>query len=295
MRIAFLGLGKMGSPIARHLLSGGHSLTVWNRTAAHAEPLAQAGAHVAATSSEAVRDAEVVFSMFTDDAAVESVLLKDGVLKSMPAGSTHVALSTISVKLSAHLAAEHHAAGQHYVAAPVFGRPNVAEDGKLWTVAAGAADALDKVQPLFDHYSRGVTIISDQPQAAHAMKLGGNFLITAMIASLSEGLAYAEATGIDPKVYMETVNQALFRSPFYEAYGKVMLTPPEKPEATIALGVKDMRLFREAAADAGAETPLANSFAATLKAAVESGLKESDWAAGYYRFVQNTTLPGEGN
>jgi 3-hydroxyisobutyrate dehydrogenase-like beta-hydroxyacid dehydrogenase len=127
------------------------------------------------------------------------------------------------------------------------------------------------------------------------MKLGGNFLITAMIASLSEGLVFAEASGIDPQIYMETVNQALFRSPFYEAYGKVMLNPPEKPEATIALGVKDMRLFREAAADARAETPLANTFAATLKAAMESGLKDSDWAAGYYRLVQNTTLPEVGD
>ena len=96
-----------------------------------------------------------------------------------------------------------------------------------------------------------MTVVSDEPWRAHALKIGGNFLITAMIESLSEAMVFAEAHGIDPTLFIETVNAALFRSPFYEAYGKVMLNPPERPGATIALGGKDMGLFREAARSVG--------------------------------------------
>ncbi len=289
MRIAFLGLGKMGSTVARHLLNANHELTVWNRTVAHAEPLRELGAKVATSPSEAVAISEVTFTMVMDDAALEDVMFTANALNAMPPDSIHLSLSTISVRLSDRLTEAHRAAGGHFVAAPVFGRPDVAEEGRLWTAAAGEPQAIAKIRPLLETFSRGVTVVSEKPSGAHALKLGGNFLITAMIASLSESLVYAEASGIEPRLFLETINTALFQSPFYQNYGKIMLDPPEHAGGTIALGEKDILLFREAARSAGVTTPLADTFEEHLQRAIDAGMKNEDWAAGYYRLTQSMT------
>jgi 3-hydroxyisobutyrate dehydrogenase-like beta-hydroxyacid dehydrogenase len=287
MRIAFLGTGQMGSAIALRLLENGHKLTAWNRTVSRLKPLLEKGASQAASPQEAVKESDVIFSMFMDDAAATGTVLDENLIEAMPEGAIHVSLSTISVQLSQQLTVEHSVRKRIFVAAPVFGRPNVAAEGKLWTVVAGKQDAVEKIRPLLDTFSRGVTIMGEKPYKAHAMKIGGNFLITAMIASLSEGFVYAESQSIDPAQYAEVVNSALFRSPFYEAYSKVMLNPPEIPGTTIALGQKDMRLFRESAAATRTRTPLADHFAEQLHEAAEAGLRDRDWAAGYYQFVRS--------
>jgi 3-hydroxyisobutyrate dehydrogenase-like beta-hydroxyacid dehydrogenase len=294
MKIAFLGLGKMGRPVARVLLKSGHETTVWNRTSEKAKELAADGAVAAERIADAVKNAEVVFTMLSDDSAVESVVLGDGahegILKSLKPAAVHVSLSTISVRLSRRLMDEHAKRGSEFVAAPVFGRPNIAAEGKLWIVVAGREPAVTVVRPLLELVSRGLTVVSEEPWRANALKIGGNFLITAMIESLSEAMVFAEAQGIDPGLFLDTVNNALFRSPFYEAYGKVMLNPPEQPGATIALGAKDMGLFRQAAEDAGTRTPLADHFAADLATAAEVGLRDRDWAAGLYQLARNLSL-----
>ncbi|MGB9147090.1 MAG: NAD(P)-dependent oxidoreductase [Acidobacteriaceae bacterium] len=286
MRISFLGLGKMGTPIASHLLKSGDHVTVWNRTASHAEALGREGAHVAKTPAEAVAGCDVVFTMVMDDAALEDVLYAGHLLDSLAKGAIHVSLSTVSVALSKKVTEEHARRGQHFVAAPVFGRPHVAEAGKLWVAAAGEKEAVERVRPLLERFSRGITVVAQTPWSAHALKLGGNFLITAMIASLSESFLYAQAMGVKPEVFLETVNSALFQSPFYEMYGKIMLHPPEKPGGTMALGEKDMRLFCEAAHASGIRTPLGDVFLATLRRAIEAGMRDQDWAAGYLEFDQ---------
>ena len=236
--------------------------------------------------------------MLNDDVSLERVVLGGretddekagvGILKAMQPGAVHVSLSTISVKLSRRLTQAHHESGSEFVAAPVFGRPNVAAEGKLWLAVGGNESVVARVHPLLEAISRGITVVSEEPWRAHALKIGGNFLITAMIESLSEAMVFADGHGIDPALFLETVNSALFRSPFYEAYGKVMLNPPAEPGATISLGKKDMELFREAAWEAGLLTPLADRFASDLKAAGEAGLKDQDWAAGLYQFARNS-------
>ncbi|MFT4113865.1 NAD(P)-dependent oxidoreductase [Silvibacterium sp.] len=291
MRIAFLGLGRMGTPIALHLLRAGHTLTVWNRTAERAQPVVAAGATLAETPADAVREAEAVFTMVTDDTALTHLIDQAKLLEALPAGAVHIALSTISVALSQRLTVAHAAHSQGYVGSPVFGRPNFAEEGRLWTVLAGLPEHVATAKPLVETFSRGVTVIGEDPASAHALKLGGNFLITAMIASLSEAMTYAEANAIDPGIFLETVNNALFQSTFYANYSKVMLHPPAEAAATIALGEKDTRLFREAAEHAGVTTPLADSFAANFRRAIDADMQDADWAAGYYRFVRETTGP----
>lgn len=281
MKLAFLGLGKMGSAVARLLVQHGADLAVWNRTASHAEALASEGANVARTAAEAVSGADVIFTMVMDDPALESLLYEQKVLDAISKGAIHVSLSTLSVALSKKLAEEHARRGQHFVGAPVFGRPHIAEQGKLWIAVGGAKDAVDKVRPVLEQFSRGITVISEHPWSAHAVKLGGNFLITSMIAGLSETFVYAEAMGVEPSIFLETVNQALFQSHFYEMYGNIMLHPREKPGSTIALGEKDTRLFREAAHGEHVKTPLADLFLANFHRAIEAGMKDQDWAAGY--------------
>lgn len=287
MKIGFLGLGQMGAPMARRLLAAGHEVTVWNRTAERAEPLAAEGARIVDTPAQAVHENEAVLTMLFDDAAHESVIFgRNGVLEALTPGIVHVSHSTISVALSERLTAEHAGAGLDFVAAPVFGRPNIAEAGRLWIVAAGADDAISRIRPIFEPLSRGVTMVGREPRLAHALKLGGNFLISAMIHSLSEAFVYAQGQGIDPGLFLETVNSALFQSPFYAAYGKVMLHPPEHPGATVELGAKDLKLLREAAAARATRLSLADAMAEIFAEAQKVGLGAEDWAVGQYHMAQ---------
>ena len=287
MKIGFLGLGKMGTPIARRLLAAGHEVTVWNRTRVRSEALAAEGARIAATPADAAHEAEAVFTMVFDDAAHEQVLFgADGVLDALKPNTLHVSLSTISVALSERLTAEHARRGVDFVAAPVFGRPNVAEEGRLWIVVAGAAGAVAKARPLLELISRGISVVGEEPRQAHAVKLGGNFLISSMIHGLGESFVDAAAQGIDPGMFIETINSALFQSPFYSAYAKVMLHPPEQVGATIELGAKDLHLLRDAAAARGTSMSLADQLAEVFSQAKASGLGGEDWAVGQYRMAQ---------
>ncbi len=287
MKIGFLGLGKMGTPMALRLIAAGHELSVWNRTEGRTKPLIREGAIAAATPAEAELGADVVITMLFDDAAHEEVLFgANGLLDALSPGALHISCSTISVALSERLTKEHARRSQLFVAAPVFGRPNMAQEGRLWVVAAGANDAITIARPLLSVFSRGISVVGSEPRQAHAVKLGGNFLISAMIHSLSEAFVYAEAQGIEPQAFFEAVNSALFQSPFYAAYANVMLHPPEHPGATIELGDKDMRLLREAAESRHTRVSLADNLAEIFAEARQSGLGSEDWAVGQYRMAQ---------
>lgn len=278
--------------MAMHLIAAGHELRVWNRSEGKTEPLLREGAIAAATPAEAELGADAVFTMLFDDAANEEVLFgPNGLIDAMSPGALHISCSTISVALSERLTEEHARRGQQFVAAPVFGRPNVAEAGRLWIVVAGAQNAVAKALPLLEPLSRGISVVGTEPRQAHAVKLGGNFLITMMVQSLSESFVYAERQGVDPGKFFEAVNSALFQSPFYEAYSKVILHPPEHPGATMELGEKDMRLLREAAASRDTHLSLADLMAEVFREARIDGMAQEDWAAGQYKMARKRSLP----
>jgi 3-hydroxyisobutyrate dehydrogenase-like beta-hydroxyacid dehydrogenase len=287
MRIGFLGLGAMGTPMALRLIAAGHELAVWNRTEGRTKPLIREGAIAAATPAEAELGADAVVTMLFDDAAHEEVLFgANGLMDALSPGALHISCSTISVALSERLTEQHARRGQLFVAAPVFGRPNIAAEGRLWIVVAGADDAVAKARPVLEPMSRGISVVGKEPRQAHAVKLGGNFLISAMIHSLSESFVYAAGQGIEPETFLETVNSALFQSQFYAAYGKVMLHPPEMPGATIDLGAKDLSLFRAAAASGRTQSSLADTMAEIFAEAQKTGLRNEDWAVGQYKMAQ---------
>lgn len=287
MKVGFLGLGKMGTPMALRLIAAGHELAVWNRSEARTDPLIREGAIAAGTPAEAELGADAVITMLFDDVAHEEVLFgANGLIDALSPGALHISCSTISVALSERLTAEHARRGQDFVAAPVFGRPDVAEAGRLWVVAAGAESAVAKARPLLEPMSRGISVVGTEPRQAHALKLGGNFLISSMTQALSEAFVYASGQGIDPEVFFETVNSALFQSAFMASYSKVMLHPPEQLGATIELGIKDIGLIREAAAGRGMRLSLADAQAEILARASESGLGNEDWTVVQYHMAQ---------
>jgi 3-hydroxyisobutyrate dehydrogenase-like beta-hydroxyacid dehydrogenase len=287
MRIGFLGLGNMGTPIALRLLAAGHELSVWNRTEERTKPLIHEGAIAAATPAEAELGADVLITMLFDDEAYEEVFFGiHRLVDALSPGMLHISCSTISVALSERLTVEHAKRGVEFVAAPVFGRPNVAAEGRLWVVAAGADNAVNRARPLLEAFSRGISVVGEEPRQAHAVKLGGNFLISAMIHSLSEAFVFAVGQGIAPETFFEAVNSALFQSPFYAAYAGIMLHPPEQAAATIELGAKDLSLLRAAAASRHTRLSLADQMAEVFAEARRSGLAGEDWAVGQYRMAQ---------
>jgi 3-hydroxyisobutyrate dehydrogenase-like beta-hydroxyacid dehydrogenase len=296
MKLAFLGLGKMGTPMVRRLLAAGHEVTVWNRTNSSAEALIFEGARVASTPAGAIQAQDAILSSLKDDATHEELFFGPiggkpdektfSLIDAVAPGQLHIALSTLSIPLSRRFTEEHAKRGQFFVGAPVFGRPNVAAEGRLWIAVAGADKAIAKARPALDPLSRGITVVGTEPWQAHALKLGGNFMIASVIQTLSEAMAFATSQGIDPETFVTTVNSALFQSPFYEAYAKVMLHPPEQPGATIQLGAKDTRLFREAGAAAGFASGLGAYLAAQLDQTIAAGLGEADWPVSQYQIAQ---------
>jgi 3-hydroxyisobutyrate dehydrogenase-like beta-hydroxyacid dehydrogenase len=293
MRIGFLGTGAMGTPMAHRLIAAGHELAVWNRSEGKTEPLLREGAIAAGTPAEAELGADAVITMVFDDHALEQVLFgPNGLMDALTPSTLHITCSTISVAFCERITREHQQRGIPFVAAPVFGRPNVAEAGKLWTILAGPDPHIERARPIVEAFSRGISVVGNEPKQASALKLGGNFLISAMIHSLGESFVYAQSQGIEPEVFLEAVNSALFQSPFYAAYANVMLHPPEHPGATINLGAKDLRLLREAAISAGVRLSLADSLAEVFKQAQQSGLAEEDWAVGMYKTAQQRSKLG---
>lgn len=280
MDIGFIGLGHMGAGMAGNLLRAGHRVSVYNRTRARAEPLVAQGAVAAATVADACRG-QAVFTMLADDDAVESVVFGEGgVLGTLPAGAVHVSSSTISVVLSERLAAAHAAAGQRFVAAPVFGRPDVAQAGKLFVIAAGAPDAIETVMPLLDAIGQRTFVLGPQPKAANLVKLSGNFLLACMIEALGEALALVAKSGIDRHQYLDLLTSTLFGAPVYKAYGALIADEKFSPPGFAApLGQKDIRLTLAAADALRVPLPLASLLRDRFLTLMAQGGDDLDWSA----------------
>jgi 3-hydroxyisobutyrate dehydrogenase-like beta-hydroxyacid dehydrogenase len=281
MRIAFIGLGGMGMPMARNLLRAGHQLTVYNRTRARAAALEPLGAAVADSPAAAAQGVEVLVTMVADDAALEAVLFGDGgALAALGRGASHVSMSTISPALSRRLTARHDAVGQTYVAAPVFGRPEAAEAKQLWVVAAGPPGAIERCRPLFDAVGQGTIAVGDDPPRANVIKIAGNFLLVAAIEALGEAFALVRKHGIAPAELLDVVNGRLFRSPIYENYGKLIAAERYEPAGfKLKYGLKDVRLALAAADEVAAPMPLASLMRDRYLSAVARGWSDIDWAA----------------
>ena len=279
MDVGFVGLGQMGQPIALNLIKAGHRVAVHNRTLAKAEALAAQGAEIAGSVADAARN-PVLITMLADDRAVEEVVFGDGkALSTLGQGAVHISMSTISVALSERLTEAHRKAGQTYVAAPVFGRPEAASAAKLFVVAAGPEQALAQCQPLFDAIGQRTFVVGDEPPAANLVKLSGNFLIAAMIESLGEAVALVRKGGVDPHRYVEILTSTLFSAPAYKTYGTIIANERYEPAGfKMTLGLKDIRLALAAADSLAAPMPVASLLHDHFLSGVAQGAGDSDWA-----------------
>jgi 3-hydroxyisobutyrate dehydrogenase-like beta-hydroxyacid dehydrogenase len=280
MKIGFIGLGRMGSAMATNLINAGHDVTVFNRSPGKRQPLVKLGAHGAARISDACQG-EAVITMLADDNAVSSVVLgKGGLIESLAKGAIHVSMSSISVALSKELAHAHAAAGQRFVAAPVFGRPEAAAAAKLFVVAAGVPATIETCQPLFDTIGQKTTVISEEPHAANLVKLSGNFLMASAIEALGEAIALIGRSGIDRGAYVDLITSTIFPAPAYEIYGKLIAGDKFEPAAFAApLGYKDVRLAQAAADDLRVPMPLAGLLHERFLRVIARGGEDLDWSA----------------
>jgi 3-hydroxyisobutyrate dehydrogenase-like beta-hydroxyacid dehydrogenase len=280
MKIAFVGLGNMGAPMARNLLRAGHEVTVYNRTREKAEQLTSDGARLAGSASEAVAGCEAAISMLADDTAVRGTVFgHDGFIQKLPAGAIHISSSTISVELSKHLAEYHSRFGQGYVAAPVLGRPDAAEASKLWIIAAGPEKLIERCRPLFDALGRGLSVVGREPWQANMVKIAANFTLASMLETLGEAAALMRKTGISVHQFNEVVN-SLFQSPVYAGYGKLIADEKYEPAGfRLKLGLKDVGLALAAAGAEAVPMPLASLLRDHYLEAVARGYGEQDWSA----------------
>ncbi|HEY9230010.1 MAG TPA: NAD(P)-dependent oxidoreductase [Gemmatimonadaceae bacterium] len=281
MKIAFVGIGHMGSGMASRLIAAGHTLTVYNRTRSRAEPLGKLGARVVDSVRDAVTGAEVLITMLADDHAVEEVIFLPGdALHALTEGATHISMSTISVDLSRRLAAVHRDNGQHYLVATVFGRPDVAAAGKLYVVAAGDAEQVRRYQPLFEAMGQKVFNAGSDAPSSNVIKLAGNFMITTVIECLAECIALARKSDVDPHVMLDVLTGSLFSAPIYKTYADIVVDEKFEPAAfKLPLGLKDNTLVLQAAQSANVPMPMASLVHDRFVTAMATGLGESDWSA----------------
>lgn len=281
MTIAFLGLGSMGLPMATNLARSAAGLTVYNRTPGRAEPLRGTGAAIVDSAADAVGDADLVFTMLSDDAAVEAVVLgENGILRHLRRGAVHASMSTISADLSERLSAAHQAADQWYVAAPVFGRPEAAQAAKLWIVAGGPAEAIERCRPAFEAMSQGVLPAGEDPVRASVIKIAGNFLLASAIEAMGEAFDLLRKAGVDPAAFLEIVNGHLFRSPIYQAYGTLLAEQRWQPAGfKLRHGLKDVKLALAAGDRYLTSLPLASLMRDNFLEAMAKGWGDDDWAA----------------
>ncbi|MDT5316562.1 MAG: hypothetical protein QOE74_5582 [Mycobacterium sp.] len=280
MDIGFIGLGNMGSGMAANLLKAGHGVAAYNRSQDKVDALVAQGARRAHTVAEAC-GGEAVISMLADDAAVEAVTFgADGIIANLAKGAVHVSSSTISVALAERLFAAHAEAGQRFVAAPVFGRPEAAEAAKLFVVAAGDPAAVQAVSPLFDAIGQRSFVVSDDPTAASLIKLSGNFLIASVIESLGEAMALVGKAGVDKQQYLEILTSTLFGAPVYQTYGGLIAREEFEPAGFAApLGFKDVRLVLAAGEELRVPLPLASLLRDRFLTLLATGGEHLDWSA----------------
>jgi len=279
MDIGFIGLGQMGSGIAGNLIRAGHQLTVWNRSPAPVQALVAAGARAARSPGEAF-EAEVVFSMLAQDAAIEAAILETGALDHAQPGVIHVNLATVSVAFTRVLAETHAERGLGYVSAPVLGRPEFAAAGQLHVMVAGAPEAVGKVRPLIETFARAIWPLGAEPERANVVKIAANFMLASAIEAMAEAAALGEAHGVPAKDLLEVVTGALFNAPAYHVYADIISQRRFEPAGfKLPLGQKDVRLALAAGEAVNAPLPFASVLRDRFIEAMAHGDAEKDWSA----------------
>jgi 3-hydroxyisobutyrate dehydrogenase-like beta-hydroxyacid dehydrogenase len=279
MKIGFIGVGRMGASIILRLLSGGHQVVAWNRTASAVDEVVKHGA-VAAKTPEQTLEADVLLSILANDQAMRDVGLDGALLDRAPKGLVHSNMATISYAFAKELAAAHASRGIGYVGSTVFGRPDAAARGELVLVAAGETAVVEKLRPIYELYTRRIAVLGTDPAEANLFKIAGNLMIAAALEAMGETHALLKKGGVDPAVFHDVLSSTLFSAPIYKNYGALIVAEKYEPAGfALKLGKKDAGLALAAAKELNVPLPLADLVHAHYEEAIADGLAESDWSA----------------
>jgi 3-hydroxyisobutyrate dehydrogenase-like beta-hydroxyacid dehydrogenase len=281
-RVAFIGLGKMGAGMASNILEAGFCLSVYNRTVSKMKPLVDKGATAASTPREAAINADVAITCLFDDQSVLDVVNgEDGLLAGLKQGSIHIGTTTVSPKLAGKLAELHRKRGTSYVAAPIGGRPDAAEAGRLRTFVAGNPEDIEKCKPLFAAYTTAIINMGEDHSLANSMKLCLNYTAVSIIELMSHVYAFADKSGLDLTLVNEMFH-GIFANPELQMYAaKIRKRNFDKSGFDLMAGLKDVQLMLEASTDIHAALSYANIIKDKLLLAVSNGMQRKDWSAIY--------------
>lgn len=280
MQVAVLGTGTMGAGMARSLLRAGHAVTVWNRTAAKAEPLAADGATVAGSPAEAVAGAEVVVLMLFDTAAVLAVLAEAA---AGAPDAVWLQASTIGPEGTDAVVAA--APGLKLVDAPVLGTKGPAEQGTLVALLSGDAALVEAARPAIEGYSARSVYAGPVPGAASVLKLACNAWVATMNAAVGQSVALAEGLGIDPALFLDAMRGGAADSAYLHMKAELIAKGDYPPAFALDGALKDVELILAAARGAQVADDVLAGLAATYRRASEAGHGADDMAAVYTAFV----------
>jgi 3-hydroxyisobutyrate dehydrogenase len=277
--VAFLGLGTMGGGMAANLLKAGFSLAVWNRTAAKAQALMDAGARLAATPAEAAKGAKFVIAMLADDAASREVWLgKDGAFEAAGKGAILIESSTVSPAWIAELAGRAEQHGVQLLDAPVTGSRAAAAAGQLSFLVGGNDAALEAATPVLK--AMGKEILHLGPVGSGAkLKLINNFLCGVQVASLAEGIAWIERSGLDREKSLAFLKTGAPGSPLFGALSERMVSRNYAVNFLLRLMTKDLLYAENEAAHCDVELTTAEAARSLFEAAAAKGFGEADMAS----------------
>ncbi len=280
MKVAFIGLGRMGRGMAHRILGAGHDLAVHDVVRAAGDDFVRHGARFADTVEDACTGRDVVVTMLVEDAAVLDVAQRPGgICASLPAGAIHVAMGTYGVAAIHALGEAHTAAGQVLVACPVLGRPDLAASGQLGIVAAGPPEAVARVTPLLDVMGRRTFHAGDAPEAATAIKLANNMVLGCAMIAMGEGFSLIRKYGVAPQLFYDVMTEGLFASTAYKGYGKTMVDQTyDNVGSPITVGLKDANLIAQAADLARVPMPMHDVYKDRLLGAMAHGDGDRDQA-----------------
>jgi 3-hydroxyisobutyrate dehydrogenase-like beta-hydroxyacid dehydrogenase len=279
--IGFIGVGNMGSHMAKNLLGAGFKVTVYDKDKAKTDALAKVGAGVAKHVRDVVTPSCIVITMVTDDAALFDIISgHDGIAAAMGSNEIHMTMSTISPETIVKLDAVHQSYQAPFIAAPVFGRPVAAAEKKLWIFLSGNPEIKKRVIPVLNCLGQGIYDFGEKNTAAATAKLIANFLVISAIESLGEASVLAEKNGLDSKLFMKAMTNTLFSCSAYQYHAQNIASGNFYPPGfSLALGMKDMRLLMNMAEESKTVMPFANVLCNRFASSLAKNHEGLDWAA----------------
>jgi 3-hydroxyisobutyrate dehydrogenase-like beta-hydroxyacid dehydrogenase len=282
--IGFVGLGRMGTAMAKNLAAAGHRVVACVRRPEQMGTLLALGLKPTTDLAD-LFNCEIIISMLPDDAAVREVALgrqevgRKGLAAGLKPGAIHLSMSTISTAAASQLASAHAHSAQGYVAAPVFGNPDAAKARQLFIVAAGAPVDVERCRPLLDQLGQQTFVVGTDPAHANLIKLMGNMLTATALEMLGETVALLRKRGLDPARFVELMASTMFGGRVHRIYGNRIAAQDYAAGFALPLALKDVRLALAEAESASVPMPSVSVVRDRMMTAIARGYAELDWTA----------------